>query len=266
MNTSLWQKPFLVQVLALMLVIILVHGTYVTVIRPIAAQLQQKQEAQTAEGEVAPPVRSLYVLIKDYEQEVCFMMLLWAVIIMGYKATLLQQDARLLNQKLIQIEEGMSILPADAKDFSRSLQALPEAVRTLLFPRLLLTALQRFTVSKDSRDAAESVHLICEQTADQLESEMSMLRYIAWAIPSVGFIGTVRGIGAALGEAHKAVEGDIAGVTSNLGIAFNSTLIALVLSIILMFLMHQLQLMQERLIINARSSADQQLLRHLKTT
>ena len=61
-----------------------------------------------------------------------------------------------------------------------------------------------------------------------------MVRYITWAIPSIGFIGTVRGIGDALGQAYKAVEGDISGVTVSLGVAFNSTFVALVLSIIMM--------------------------------
>ena len=91
-----------------------------------------------------------------------------------------------------------------------------------------------------------------------------MVRYIAWAIPSVGFIGTVRGIGEALGQAHKAVEGDIAGVTASLGVAFNSTFIALILSIVLMFLLHQLQLQQERLVLKTQDYCDEHLLRHLQ--
>jgi biopolymer transport protein ExbB/TolQ len=91
-----------------------------------------------------------------------------------------------------------------------------------------------------------------------------MIRYIAWAIPSIGFIGTVRGIGAALAQAHKAVEGDIAGVTQSLGVAFNSTFIALLLSIVLMFVVHQLQLLQERLVLESKSYCDRRLIRHLK--
>ena len=97
-----------------------------------------------------------------------------------------------------------------------------------------------------------------------MESELSIIRYIAWAIPSVGFIGTVRGIGDALGQAHRAVEGDITGVTSSLGVAFNSTFIALVISIILMFLMHQLQLVQERLVLDSQHYAEQRLVQHLQ--
>ena len=90
-----------------------------------------------------------------------------------------------------------------------------------------------------------------------------MVRYISWAIPSIGFIGTVRGIGDALGQAYKAVEGDISGVTVSLGVAFNSTFVALVLSIIIMFALHQLQLSQERLVLNTQRYIDRHLLRHL---
>ena len=99
---------------------------------------------------------------------------------------------------------------------------------------------------------------------ERLESERSMVRYIAWAIPSIGFIGTVRGIGEALAQAHKAVEGDITGVTMSLGVAFNSTLIALLLSIILMLIVHQIQLQQQRLVLDAEHYADEHLIRHLR--
>jgi biopolymer transport protein ExbB/TolQ len=99
---------------------------------------------------------------------------------------------------------------------------------------------------------------------ERLEAELSMIRYILWAIPSIGFIGTVRGIGDALGVANKAVSGDISGVTESLGVAFNSTLIALLISILLMFLVHQLQLLQERLSFEAESYLDEHLIRHLQ--
>ncbi|MCK7511244.1 MAG: MotA/TolQ/ExbB proton channel family protein [Desulfobacterales bacterium] len=71
------------------------------------------------------------------------------------------------------------------------------------------------------------MHAYCDAEGERLESELSMIRYIAWAIPSIGFLGTVRGIGDALNQAHQAIEGDIFGVTRSLGVAFNSTLIAL---------------------------------------
>jgi biopolymer transport protein ExbB/TolQ len=80
----------------------------------------------------------------------------------------------------------------------------------------------------------------------------------------VGFIGTVRGIGAALARANEAVAGDITGVTQSLGVAFNSTFIALVISIVLMFFIHQLQLVQEQLVIDTESYGDAHLISRLR--
>jgi biopolymer transport protein ExbB/TolQ len=91
-----------------------------------------------------------------------------------------------------------------------------------------------------------------------------MMRYIAWAIPAIGFIGTVRGIGDALAQAHRAVEGDVAGVTESLGTAFNSTLIALLISMVLMFLLHQMQFVQERLVLDTGRYLDRNLIQHLR--
>ena len=83
---------------------------------------------------------------------------------------------------------------------------------------------------------------------------------------AIGFLGTVRGIGDALGQAHQAVEGNIAGVTQSLGVAFNSTFVALLISIFLMFLLHQLQLNQERLVLETETYLDRNLIRHLQVT
>jgi biopolymer transport protein ExbB/TolQ len=74
----------------------------------------------------------------------------------------------------------------------------------------------------------------------------------------------VRGIGSALANAHEAVEGNIAGVTASLGTAFNSTFIALLISIVIMFLSHQLTLHQERLVLRTQKYLDRNLLRQVQ--
>ena len=119
--------------------------------------------------------------------------------------------------------------------------------------------------TENIQDVSHAVESVCEAESNRLESELSMVRYIAWAIPSIGFIGTVRGIGQALANAHLAVQGDIASVTASLGVAFNSTFIALLISIIIMFLMHQLQLLQDRLVLDVHGYCDRRLIRHLRS-
>lgn len=256
-------SEFIFQLFALLIAIIVVHAIYVGVIRPTAnAQLQQQME-QRAAGIDFVPERTLAVVVRDYEQETCFILMLWALSIMGYKARLILQEQAIHRRRLLDIPDGTSVLPQDAREYSRSLEALADAERNFLLPRSLLAGLQRFATTRSIEAVSNTIKEQCDLESDRLDSELSMVRYIAWAIPSIGFIGTVRGIGDALGQAYKAVEGDISGVTISLGVAFNSTFVALVLSIVLMFCLHQLQLAQERLVLDCQRYADKRLLRHL---
>jgi biopolymer transport protein ExbB/TolQ len=255
---------FVYQATALVLAIALVHLVYITVIRPNADAILSAQAELAASGEPYVQDRSLYVVLRDYEQEACFVLMLWAMAIMGFKGRLALRERQLLDQDIINISDGMSVLPEDTREFTRAIEALPDESRGYLLPRTLLTALQRFASTRNVQDVSDSIRNLCETESERLESELSMVRYIAWAIPSIGFIGTVRGIGEALGQAYRAVEGDISGVTTSLGVAFNSTFTALVISIIIMFLLHQLQQLQERLVLDVQSYADRKLLRHLQ--
>ncbi|MEP5567149.1 MAG: MotA/TolQ/ExbB proton channel family protein [Halioglobus sp.] len=256
-------SEFIYQLFALLIAVIVVHAVYVGAIRPAADnQIRQEMELQ-ASGDDYVPERSFVVVIRDFEQEACFILLIWALAIMGYKAKRAMDEQSLLDRRLLDIPEGTSVLPEDAREYSRSLEALPDEEQDYLLPRTLLSALQRFATTGSIQAVSDTIKESCEIEADRLDSELSMVRYIAWAIPSVGFIGTVRGIGEALGQAYKAVEGDISGVTVSLGVAFNSTFVALVLSIIIMFCLHQLQLSQERLVLDCQRYSDKRLLRHL---
>ncbi|MEP4147110.1 MAG: MotA/TolQ/ExbB proton channel family protein [Halioglobus sp.] len=256
-------SEFIYQLFALLIAVIVVHAVYVGAIRPAADnQIRQEMELQ-ASGDDYVPERSFVVVIRDFEQEACFILLIWALAIMGYKGKRTIDEQSLLDRRLLDIPEGTSVLPEDAREYSRSLEALPDQEQDYLLPRTLLSALQRFATTGSIQAVSDTIKESCEIEADRLDSELSMVRYIAWAIPSIGFIGTVRGIGEALGQAYKAVEGDISGVTVSLGVAFNSTFVALVLSIIIMFCLHQLQLSQERLVLDCQRYSDKRLLRHL---
>jgi biopolymer transport protein ExbB/TolQ len=263
MRNKTGRQEFLFQWIALGITILLVHAAYALLIRPAAA----KWLAATALALEADPNadvgQSMAVILRDYEQEACIILMIWAMASMGYKGRRLGRDIRLLEEDFVQVPEGTRILPEDARDLSRRIQALPVPKRAALLPRALLAALHRFESTRNVQDVSETVGQLCASEGERQESELSMIRYIAWAIPSIGFIGTVRGIGMALSKAQAAVEGNIGPVTENLGVAFNSTLIALLLSIVLMLAVHQLQLQQERHVLDVQDYAEEHLIRHL---
>lgn len=255
---------FLYQVFSLILAVIIVHTMYVSIVRPRADAILEERRVQAELDENYVPKRSIYVIIRDFEQETCFVLMLWALALMGYKAIDTKREHDLLLKSLVSVSDGMSILPEDTRQYARPIQDMPMTEQRRLLPRALLTALHRFRSTKNIQDVSVAVKTICEGESERMDTELSMIRYIAWAIPSVGFIGTVRGIGQALSRAQEAVAGDITGVTQALGVAFNSTFVALVISIILMFLLHQLQETEERLVLDTQNYVDEQLIRHLQ--
>ena len=255
---------FVFQLASLVVALIVVHAIYVTVVRPKADLFLAEQTALMAADPEYVQERSVWVIVRDFEQEACFVLMLWAMAIMASKGVTTAREVQLLQSDLVPVADGMRILPEDSREYARQIEALPQGQRRLLLPRTLLSALHRFGATGSIQDASATAHSTAETESERLDSELAMVRYIAWAIPSIGFIGTVRGIGAALGQAHRAVEGDITGVTRNLGVAFNSTFIALLISIVLMFLLHQLQLRQERLVLDTESYVDSHLIRHLQ--
>ena len=254
----------LLQLMALFLAIIMVHATYVTVIRPSAELIQEQQAVLQATDENFVPERSVYVILKDFEQETCIILFLWALAIIGMKTRTTLRERALLDRTLVQLTDGMSILPEDARNYARTVQGLPENEKSFLLSRALLAGLHRFQTTRNIQDVSNTIKDVCETEADSMETELTIVRYIAWAIPSIGFLGTVRGIGTALGQAYQAVSGDIVGVTVSLGVAFNSTFVALVVSILLMFMLHQLQLLQDRLVLDCQGYCDEKLVRHLQ--
>jgi biopolymer transport protein ExbB/TolQ len=256
---------FLFQLFALLITVIVVHALYVGVVRPMARAHIEREAALQASKVEFVPTRSFAVVIGDYEQESEVILTIWVLAVMGYKARRLMRERGMLDGHLLEIPEGTSVLPQDAREYSRALEALPEAEQDYLLPRTLLSALQRFATTGNIQAASDTIKENCEIETDRMDSEMSMVRYVTWAIPSIGFIGTVRGIGDALGQAYKAMEGDISGVTVSLGVAFNSTFVALLLSMVIMFCLHQLQLSQERLVMDCQRYADRRLLRFLVT-
>ena len=252
------------QLFALIIVVIVVHAAYVAVIRPNADYIQEQQTLLQQADETYVAERSVYIILKDVEQETCIILLLWALSIIGLKTRRSLKERSLLDRDMLSVTDGTIILPEDARQYARPVQSLPAKERSYLLPRALLAGLHRFGSTRSIQDASDTIKDACNGEADRLESELSIVRYIAWAIPSIGFIGTVRGIGSALSQANQAVSGDIMGVTLSLGVAFNSTFVALVSSIFLMFLLHQLLLLQDRLVLDTQAYCDEHLLMYLQ--
>lgn len=263
-------RDFIVQTVGLFVSIVVVFSVYNYYIWPVAEDIEitnSIQASQNPDG-VFIPEKSVTVILKNYEQLACLILMMWAMIIIVFKFSKVFSEQSMSDHHFLKISRGERIIPEDAlayyKEVESQVRRIPR-LRGRILPEVILSALHRFDATRSIQDAAHAVSERAEMAYEQLESDLSLVRYIAWAIPSVGFIGTVRGISEALGQADMAIQGDISGVTSSLGLAFNSTFIALLLSIGLMLLVHLLQSRQETLIIDIEDWVTKRVIGLMKT-
>ena len=111
-------------------------------------------------------------------------------------------------------------------------------------PSLINLAILQFQSSSSVEQAAGVMSQQLELMGHRLDLRYGLVRFIAWVVPTLGFIGTVYSLGASLssaGDPNKTL--DLHDVARTLGVGFDCTMVALVESAILVFLLH---LVQER--------------------
>lgn len=241
--------------LALVISVIGIHTLYEALIRPGALIAQQAVEAGNTEA-----LRSIFIILKDFEQEACLILMLWATYLVVEKILEITKTNFLFD---VDFCKDTAMTPAGITDLVGELEKLKPSVKLSPLVRVLRASLRRFLVSNDVHSASEVVESEVAALVAKNEAGNSMIRYLIWAVPSIGFIGTVRGIGEALAKADEALAGNISGMTSSLGVAFNSTLVALFISIFLMFLLHQLQRLQDDLAVSVNAYLQEKVLDRL---
>ena len=232
-----------------------IHLLYVQVIRPRA---EAAIEAARLAGQSAP--REWTVILKDWEQEVCLVLLVFCAILILMRMWALASEQYLFGVDVFEeVDDGSAPL-ADALD---ELEALPAEMAGTQLVEALKASLRRYRITGDVQNTSDAIRTSVEALGIRFEADNAMIRYVIWAIPSIGFVGTVRGIGQALSQADRALAGDIAGMTASLGTAFNSTLVALLASLVLMLLLHALQRAQDRRLVDIQAYCEEFLLKRI---
>ncbi len=232
-----------------------IHLFYVQVIRPKA---EAALDAARLAGQSAP--RDWVVILKDWEQEICLILMVFCAVRILMKMWALSSEQYLFEVDVFRdADESRTPLI----ETLHALETLPDEMSRSHLMETLTASLRRYQITGDVQNTSDAIQTSVDALGMRLEADNAMIRYIIWAIPSIGFIGTVRGIGQALSQAEEALVGDIAGMTSSLGTAFNSTLVALLASILLMLLLHVMQRAQEKRLIDIQAYCEEFLLKRI---
>lgn len=179
--------------------------------------------------------------------------LMWILFFVGLADVLMRFVAG--GRELRQM--SLHLLPEDDETMLRSqdlgeiyTRARPSPVGgTHFLQRLITRIILQFQSSRSVDQSNALLNSSLELLQHEIDLKYNMMRYMVWLIPTLGFIGTVIGIALALRDAgampnlaeQAALSEWLQGVTGSLALAFNTTLVALILSAVLVFLLHVAQ-------------------------
>ncbi|RCU50926.1 MULTISPECIES: MotA/TolQ/ExbB proton channel family protein [Corallincola] len=177
---------------------------------------------------------------------------MWLVFAIGiaelwFRLTAANEEQQQLVMKLLPEDQQTMLL---ARDLGALYQRLQTIAPHCFLPRLLRRVILQFQSSGSLAQANTIFNSSLELYQHEIDLRYNVVRYISWLIPTLGFIGTVVGIALALSDAGAAPKFDdpelLKQVTLSLGLAFYTTLLALVMSAVLVLLTHIAQGREER--------------------
>lgn len=178
----------------------------------------------------------------------------WSLAILAIKWVKLRFQWRSLDVRVIPNEPGFVLSTATV---GRVLDHVHDCVddprHFVLFNRIVV-ALANFRNLGHVGDVDDILRSQAAQDESAMETSYALIQGFVWAIPVLGFIGTVLGLSGAIGQ-FSGVLGDagdigeitkaLKGVTGGLATAFDTTLVALVAALILQLLMTVLKKEEE---------------------
>ena len=119
-----------------------------------------------------------------------------------------------------------------------------------VFPNTITKVLQKYQTNKSVEEASSMLNSQIQIIQQKSDTEFNGLRYYSWLLPSLGFMGTVYGISEAVAVVGGSTPDNpdlLKNVAVSLAVAFDTTLLALVQSSVLLFFMNKLESKEENL-------------------
>lgn len=175
--------------------------------------------------------------------------------------------------ELIPVGTSFALTQETALDVLKALNdAVDDPKRFVLFNRIERALLNLKNVGNVS-DVSEMLRASAENDENHVDSSYGLLSGIVWVIPILGFIGTVIGLSGAIGGFGAVLNSDastaslkesLAPVTANLGVAFDTTFLALVLAMVVQMAMTFLRRQEDLFLDACRDYAHGNIISRLK--
>jgi biopolymer transport protein ExbB/TolQ len=196
----------------------------------------------------------------------------FAILILKLPA--LSREFSAFDLQLLPEETDRVIEAADAQKILSRIGRLAPRQRSLLLVLRIRQALLRLNQLGTAEKLDDLLRYRADADIAAIDSSYAAPKFIIWAIPVLGFVGTVLGISngvqafSTLIQNAADIEGlreSLKGVTYGLGQAFETTMLALCMSLILMFVMSLIQRREDRLLACLDDYCMENLLHRIRT-
>ena len=156
--------------------------------------------------------------------------------------------------------DGKPLPPSGAHELLAGVDRQPERIRETFLGRRLRAVLEFVGQRQSAAEIDDQLRSLADADAVAQDNSFGLIRFITWAIPILGFLGTVVGItGAISGVTPEQLEHSMSAVTDGLGEAFDSTALALALTMVQMFFAHLVERQEQGLMTTVDQQVEQQL-------
>ncbi len=160
------------------------------------------------------------------------------IAILGIKALGFGTQKRVLKLGLLSEKfDGISDVTEKSTRILTQVREMPARLQRTLVVRRVIDICQYVRGMQSTGKLYEHQQYLSDIGSEQLHNSYSSVRTISWAVPMVGFLGTVMGIAIAIANVDpQKLSDSIPEVTGGLGIAFDTTALALGLTLVLVFM------------------------------
>ena len=195
------------------------------------------------------------VLDRGPTQHAAIFLGIWCAVILILKDRKLRIQRRALEQSIVPDSHAFVLSSQTADVVATRIHEIAEdPERFIVFNRILIAISNLKNLGRVS-DVDDILKSIGEQDESSHETSFAIINGFLWAIPVLGFIGTVLGLSVSIAtfssllESQKEVSGIVASlkeITGGLSTAFETTLLALVIALFIQLWMTTQKTAEER--------------------
>lgn len=175
-----------------------------------------------------------------YIQALIYALFFYSIFELIERRRFLQTQYHGFNLQLLPVKDQLVLSPEEVNQIKLNTIELEKNGQSFLLADFIKKACTQYRNDQSIGETLQVFNAQVDNSKSEMEGRLEIIRYLVGAVVSVGFIGTLIGLSSSIGLAHLAqtMEG-MPTITRHLNVAFDTTLVALLVGLVLNFFYHR---------------------------